>query len=183
MTERLTVEETLGRIAALAEELADDPRVGELLDWVDAFHREGLGRVVEMARDWRGDIFVEALAADEVAGHLLAAYGFAPGDQAVAPGGGAVQTALAEVRPYLRSHGGDLEVVSVQDGIVMLERHGSCDGCTDIAVTIADRLDPALRRHWDDYRRVELVPSSAAPHPAPVAGQISTGLQIGRRPA
>ncbi len=181
MTERLELGEVLERIAALAEELVENPRVGELLDWVDAFHREGLGRFVELAREWRGEIFIEALAADAVAGELLGAYGLMPGD-AVA-GAGFVQSALSEVRPYLRSHGGDLEVVSVRDGIVTLERHGTCDGCTGIDATISDRVDEALRRTWDDYRRVELVLSTAALHPPPAAGQIATGLKIGRRPS
>ena len=179
MTERLELGEVLERIALLAEELAEDTRVGELLDWVDAFHREGLGRVVELAREWRGEIFIEALAADAVAGELLGAYGLRPDDASAA--GVIVQAALAEVRPYLRSHGGDLEVVGVLDGIVTLERHGTCDGCTGIEATISERVDEALRRLWDDYRRVELVASTAAPHPPPLAGQITTGLKIGRR--
>ncbi len=79
------VGEVLERIASLAEELIGHPDVGpevaELLDWVDAFHREGIGRLVEMIRAWRGEIFLEAVAADDVAGLLLSAYGL-PGDDA-----------------------------------------------------------------------------------------------------
>ncbi len=79
--EVLSYPEALARIAELAEQLAAhaDPvvaaAVGELLDWVDAFHRDGLGRLVSMIRTWRGEIFLEAVAADEVAGLLLEAYG------------------------------------------------------------------------------------------------------------
>ncbi|MHB1712641.1 MAG: hypothetical protein ACYCV7_14795 [Acidimicrobiales bacterium] len=74
----------VARIIELAEELTDhrDPDVArhaeELLDWVDVLHREGLQRLVEMARQWRGEIFLEAAAADPVAGALLAAYGLNP---------------------------------------------------------------------------------------------------------
>lgn len=179
MTERLELGQVLERIAALADELADDPRVAELLDWIDAFHREGIGRLVELAREWRGEIFIEALAADAIAGELLGAYGLTPSDASAAAA--SVQAAFSEVRPYLRSHGGDLEVISVQDGVVTLERHGTCDGCTGIGATIADRVDEALRRLWDDYRRVELVPSTVPAHPPPAAGQIVTGLKISPR--
>ncbi|MDQ3352596.1 MAG: hypothetical protein M3501_11620, partial [Actinomycetota bacterium] len=66
--EQLPVDDVLARVAALAEELAAHPEVGpqvlELLDWVDAFHRDGLGRLVEMIRAWRGEIFLEAVADD-----------------------------------------------------------------------------------------------------------------------
>lgn len=179
MAERLALEDVLERIAALAEELVGDERVGELLDWIDAFHREGLGRVVELARQWRGEIFIEALVADETAGVLLGAYGLGPGDDGIA--GAVVQAAIADVRPYLHSHSGDLEVVEVVDGVVTLRRHGSCDGCTGIDETITDRVDEALRRHWNDFRRVELVPSDTAAHPPPVPAQVTTGLRIARR--
>ena len=181
MAEQLAHREILDRIAALADELDGDQRVGELLDWIDAFHREGLGRVIEMARQWRGEIFIEALVADDVAGEFLGAYGLGVNDDGIAAA--TVQAALAEVRPYLHSHGGDLEVIEVLDGVVTLRRHGSCDGCTAVAATLAERVDDALRRHWNDFRRVELVPSDAQSHPPPPSGQVTTGLQIARRSA
>jgi hypothetical protein len=69
------------RIAELAERLMTNPdervgeRVAELLDWVDVFHREGLTRLVAMVEAWRGEIFLESAAEDEIAGTLLDAYG------------------------------------------------------------------------------------------------------------
>ena len=180
LAEQLDGRQILERIAALAEELDGDPRASELLDWIDAFHRQGIGRLVELARQWRGEIFIETLVADPVAGELLAAYGLGPDHDGAAAA--AVQAGLSEVRQYLRSHGGDLEVASVQDGVVTLTRHGECDGCTAIDVTLAERVDPALRRAWDDYCRIELVPTTAPAHPPPTTGQVAVGLQIGRRP-
>ncbi len=49
--------------------------MNELLEWVDAFHRDGLSRLVEMIRQWRGEIFLESVGEDPVTGTLLAAYG------------------------------------------------------------------------------------------------------------
>ena len=121
--ERLEFEQILPRIADLAETLAEheDKAVAdtalELLDWIDVFHANGLGRIVEMLREWRGEILLEAVAADPVAGALLLAYGL--GDDADLDAARvAVQAALAEVRPYLHSHGGDMEVVHLEDGVV-----------------------------------------------------------------
>jgi len=184
--ERLEFDQILPRIADLAESLAehDDEAVAstalELLDWIDVFHANGVGRMVEMLREWRGEILLEAVAADPVAGALLRAYGL--GDDADLDSARvSVQAALAEVRPYLHSHGGDMEVVHLEDGVVRLKLHGSCDGCTASDATIIEQVETALREHWVDFRRVEVEEMTAAAHPPPVAGTVTTGLQISTR--
>ena len=121
--ERLEFDQILPRIADLAETLAehDDKDVAEtaveLLDWIDVFHANGVGRMVEMIREWRGEILLEAVASDHVAGALLNAYGL--GDRTDLDAARvSVQAALADVRPYLHSHGGDMEVMRIEDGVV-----------------------------------------------------------------
>ncbi len=55
------------RVGELFDELMTHPdagvrdRVEEMMDLFDAFHREGLGRLVEMIRAWRGEIFLESV--------------------------------------------------------------------------------------------------------------------------
>ena len=184
--ERLEFDQVLPRIADLAERLAehDDNDVAEtateMLDWIDVFHANGLGRMVEMLRDWRGEILLEAVAADPVAGALLRAYGLGD-DTDMEAARVSVQAALAQVRPYLHSHGGDMEVVHIADGVVRLKLHGSCDGCTASDATIIEQVETALQEHWVDYRRVEVEEMTAEPHPPPVAGTVTTGLQITSR--
>ena len=187
VTDRLAFDEILPRIAELAEILStyNDPVVvataGELLDWIDAFHSQGVGTLVELARQWRGEIFLDNVAQHPVAGLLLAAYGLGPQvDENVAQR--AVQVALTEVRPYLHSHGGDMEVVSIVDGVVVLRLHGMCDGCSAASRTMTDRVEAALREHWVDFRRLETEASDAPSHPPPDGAQTTFGLQIGRRP-
>ena len=181
--ERLEFEQVLPRIAELAEKLTshDDANVvdmaGELLDWIDVFHANGVGRMVEMVRDWRGDILLESFAADPVVGTLLDAYGLGAAID-IEAARVAVQAALAEVRPYLHSHGGDMEVVHLEDGVVRLKLHGSCDGCTAADATIIERVETALQEHWGDFRRIEVEEMTAEAHPPPAAGSVATGLQI-----
>lgn len=181
--ERLEFDEILPRIADLAEQLTEhgDSEVSdtvlELLDWIDVFHANGVGRIVEMIRDWRGEVLLESVGADPIAGALLRAYGL--GDDAdIDQARIAVQAALSEVRPYLHSHGGDMEVVTICDGVVRLKLHGSCDGCTASDATIIEQVESALRKHWVDYRRVEVEEMTADPHPPPVPGTVTTGLEI-----
>jgi len=181
--ERLEFDQLLPRIAELAESLTanDDATVAdsaaELLDWIDVFHANGVGRMVEMVREWRGDILLESFAADPVVGTLLEAYGLG-GNADLEAARVAVQTALAEVRPYLHSHGGDMEVVHLEDGVVRLKMHGSCDGCTAADATIIERVETALQQHWGDFRRIEVEEMTAEPHPPPAPGTVTTGLQI-----
>ena len=180
--------EILDRVAQLAESLLEHPseavrdEATELLDWLDVYHREGLGRLVEMIRDWRGEVFLDQVAADPIVGELLATYGL--GVDADAATLRLIGIALDEVRPYVHSHGGELEVVSAVDGVVTLRMHGTCDGCTAADDTVAGRIEVALREHWVEFRRVVLTEATAPAHPPPTAGggSVASGLQISPRP-
>ena len=170
--EALAYGEVWERVADLADELLSHPdqevvtRVSELLDWVDAFHRDGLGQLVEMIWAWRGEIFLESVAADPVAGTLLAAYGLGEEPVTKAEAEDAVNAALAEVRPYAESHGGSIELESVADGVVKVRMLGSCDGCPSSSATLTYGVEEALRKHWADFRRLEIVDDTAAAAPA-----------------
>lgn len=180
----LAYAEILDRVASLTVDLLDHESAQvkaateELVDWLDAFHREGLGRLVEMVRQWRGELFLEQAALDPVVGELLATYGLGVDVDAAATHR-VVQLALDEVRPYVHSHGGDLEVLSVEDGVVKLRMHGTCDGCTAADDTVNRRIEVALREHWIAFRRVEVEASTAEPHPPPQDQHVVTGLKIG----
>lgn len=155
--------EAWARISELADELLAHPdkevvrQVEELLDWVDAFHRDGLGRLVEMVRSWRGELFLDSVANNEVTGTMLAAYGLGQGRELVAEASAAVDAALDDVRPLVESHGGALEVASVKDGVVALRMLGTCDGCPSSSATLTYGVEAALRQHWPHFRRLELL--------------------------
>lgn len=184
----LTYGEILDRVAALATQLMEHPEpevregLEELLDWLDVFHREGLGRFVEMVRQWRGELFLEQAALDPVIGELLDTYSLGV-DVDASTVDRVVQLALDDVRPYIHSHGGDVEVRSIVDGVVHLRMHGSCNGCTAADDTVTHLIEVALREQWIGFRRVEVEPATEAPHPPPTEGRITSGLVIGRKDA
>lgn len=101
--DELPFEEIPARIAQLAEELeaGRDPdvvaRLGELLDWIDAFHLTGLRELVAMIREWRGEIFLEHATTHPVVGLLLAGYGLGTSGAAPTPPGPGGPTAPSAV--------------------------------------------------------------------------------------
>lgn len=169
--ESIPYADVLARIGALAEALVghDDPavagEVAELLDWIDAFHRDGLGRLVEMIRAWRGEVFLDSVDQDEVVGLLLGAYGLGEAREVQADAAAAVGTALEQVRPLVESHGGAIEVESVRDGVVQVRMLGTCDGCPSSAATLVYGVEAALREHWIHFRRLEVVDPPATSDP------------------
>jgi Fe-S cluster biogenesis protein NfuA len=191
--DQLTYPEAWERIGELADDLLnhDDPevaqRVEELLDWVDWVHREGLGRLTEMIRQWRGELFLDSAGRDEVVGLLFTAYGLGEAPEEVrAQAAQAVETALQEIRPYAESHGGTIELENIVDGVVTVRMMGSCDGCPSSSATLSHGVEEALRKHWPDFRRLEVVDPAAGngseddahAHAHAAAPQPETLLQI-----
>ncbi|MGH9165410.1 MAG: NifU family protein [Acidimicrobiales bacterium] len=163
------------RIGQLAEELTAHPdpavagRVTELLDWVDAVHRDGLGRLLEMTRQWRGEIFLESVAKDEIVGTMLAAYGLGEiPDDLAAEDQKAIDEAMATILPLVESHGGSIELIGVSDGVVQVKMHGTCDGCASSSATLTYGLEAALREKWPNFRRLEEVDVAAEVNPETV---------------
>ena len=166
-TEQLAYTDIMPRVGELADELLNHPdpqvrdQITELLDWVDVFHREGLGRLVEMIRAWRGEIFLESVNRDEIAGPFLETYDLGESDDHDVEAEEAVSAALEEIRPYVESHGGTITVDSIVDGVVKVQMLGSCDGCPSSAATLTAGVEEALRRHWPNFRRLEVVDPNA----------------------
>lgn len=145
-------------------------QVFELLDGIDALHRLAITRLAAtLGQD------VERLrSGDPAVEWLFQAYGVGANDPALA-----VQ-ALEPMRPYLREHGGDVEVLGVQDGVVRVRMAGACSGCTAAAITLREGVEEALRSGLPGFVAIDVEPDNAATsHPPPGP----TLLQIQPRPA
>ena len=114
-----------------------DERALLLLQLVDAVHRPAIAKILE------GDL------TDPVAAALLQMYDLAPTDDDLL-----VEEALDEVRPYVHSHGGQVELLSVSDGVVELRMSGACSGCAASAMTLKRGIEGALREHYPGFREV-----------------------------
>ena len=78
--EQMSYLEIMPHVGELADELLNHPdedvrgQTEELLDWIDVFHREGLHRVVDLIRAWRGELFLEQVQKDDIVGPFLSVY-------------------------------------------------------------------------------------------------------------
>ncbi len=79
-----------------------------------------------------------------------------------------VHDALEEVRPYMESHGGNIELLGVEDGIARLRLVGSCDSCPSSAATMELAIEEALQQAAPDLAGLDVegvVASDAARRP------------------
>jgi Fe-S cluster biogenesis protein NfuA/nitrite reductase/ring-hydroxylating ferredoxin subunit len=124
----------------------------------------GLGRIVEIvdAAGPAGDAIASAMADDELVASVLLIHGLHPDDLATR-----VRKALTRVRPYLGSHGGDVEVVAVDEraGAVRLRMTGSCESCPSSIITVKLAVEGAIRDAAPEVTSIEVegVTAPAAP--------------------
>jgi Fe-S cluster biogenesis protein NfuA len=165
------------RIEALLGELRShaDPRVTqgveEAVGLVARIHGAGLARVLALAGD--DGAFLARLAADELVASLLVLHGLHPLDLPAR-----VEAALDGVRPYVHSHGGEVELVALDEatGTVHVRMLGSCDGCPSSSVTLERAVRQAIEEAAPEVSRVVL-DGAEEPVLAP-----ATPVALGRKP-
>lgn len=57
-----------------------------------------------------------------------------------------VAAVIDELRPALQSDGGDVELISVEDGVVTVELTGACIGCPMSTMTLKMGLEREIRK-------------------------------------
>jgi Fe-S cluster biogenesis protein NfuA len=67
-----------------------------------------------------------------------------------------------EINHWVAQHGGKVEVVDVQDGMVVLRMSGGCQGCGMARVTLSQGVEAALRRAIPGLRGVRDVTDHGA---------------------
>ncbi len=134
------------RIEQLLEDMraAADPRlygqVEEVLGLVSELYGGGLARIVEVLGE-NDPQLLSRVAHDELIASLLLVHGLHPDDLATR-----VARALEGVRPMLAGHGGDVELLDIDEaaGAVHLKLLGSCHGCPSSTVTLRLAVETAI---------------------------------------
>jgi Fe-S cluster biogenesis protein NfuA len=98
-----------------------------------------------------GLALIDSLTQDELVASLLLLYGLHPLDLEER-----VKQALVKVRPYLASHGGNVELLGIENGVVRLRLQGSCHGCPSSAVTLKQTIEEAIMEKAPDAAGIEV---------------------------
>ena len=159
--------EQVDALPAAPREVANE-LVRTLLD----LYGEGLGRIVSVLAEHDDGVLAAALGADEIVSHRLLLHGLHP-----VPLETRVLGALEEVRPYLASHGGDVELLGVADGVARLRLMGSCSGCPSSTVTLKLAVEDAIHKVAPDLERIE---AEGAAQAAPASGLIQLEISDAR---
>jgi Fe-S cluster biogenesis protein NfuA len=176
--------ERVQQLTQALEELEDGPgkRIAEdLVGAIVELYGDGLERIMSVLADSgvAGQEVHERLVDDGVVASLLLIHDLYPIDLETR-----VREALDSVRPYMESHGGDVELLGLEDGVARLRLAGSCDGCPASAATLELAIKDALDQAAPDLAGLEVDGVTATrngPAPTPTwmaldqAGDVAPG--------
>jgi Fe-S cluster biogenesis protein NfuA len=144
------------RIEQALEELSStaDPRIinltEEILRLVSELYGAGFARAVELIQQHEPGL-LSILVEDELVASLLLVQGLHPESL-----DNRVEGALVSVRPFLAQHGGDVELLGIDDelGAVKVRLLGSCDGCPSSASTLQGAVEVAIVEAAPEITRI-----------------------------
>jgi Fe-S cluster biogenesis protein NfuA/nitrite reductase/ring-hydroxylating ferredoxin subunit len=134
----------------------------ELASAVVQMYGAGLERIIASLLDAGadGERIAASLADDGLVATLLLIHDLHP-----VPLEQRVQDALDSVRPYMESHGGNVELLSLERGIARIHLRGSCSDCAVSSVTLELAIKQALEEAAPDLEGLEV--EGMAPQTSP----------------
>jgi Fe-S cluster biogenesis protein NfuA/nitrite reductase/ring-hydroxylating ferredoxin subunit len=176
------VDTLVGELERLPD-LASRALVEELLSTVLDLHGEALSRMLD-ALGPRGeraaDQLLERMAADDVIRGVLLLHGLHPLDLR-----SRVEGALESVRPYMRSHGGGVELLDVIGDTVRIRLEGHCKTCPSSTVTLKLAVEKAIYEAAPDIAAIEVVEPEGAQAlgPPQIAGLVTLPVVSASHPS
>lgn len=147
------------RIEILLQEVTElpDPRaratVEELVQALLDMYGEGLARILELTAqsEASGNELIKNFTKDELLSSLFLLHEIHPEDIETR-----VARALAEVRPYFKSHGGNVELVKIDKGVAYLRLEGSYHGYTSSTNTLKLAIEEAIYKAAPDLAELQV---------------------------
>ncbi len=175
----------VGQIESLIAELdaLPDPAARatamEAIQAILDLHGIALDRMLELIVEQAGEqgsTLLASFAGDDRVGNVLMLHGLHPVDITTR-----VVQALDSVRPYLASHGGNVELLGVEDGVVRLRLEGSCKGCPSSAQTLKTAIEEAIMAAAPDVLEIT-AEGVTPPPPRPGEGLVALPMMGAPRP-
>ncbi|HTU87597.1 MAG TPA: NifU family protein [Solirubrobacteraceae bacterium] len=135
----------------------------DLVSAVVQMYGSGLERIIDLllGAGGEGERIAASLADDPLVATLLLIHDLHP-----VPLEQRVQQALDSVRPYMESHGGNVELLSIEHGVARIHLRGSCSDCSASSVTLELAIKQALEEAAPDLEGLEV--EGVAPQSLPV---------------
>jgi len=139
----LQVEACLAELETLPDRASQSVAFTAIQSLIELYG-SGLARIMDLAPE-----IGPKLMQDELVAHLLLLHGLHPVDVF-----SRVQSGLDAVRPYLATHGGNVELLSVADGVASVRLQGTCHGCPSSTATLKQAIEEAIFKAAPDLDRV-----------------------------
>ncbi|OWK45308.1 NifU family protein [Fimbriiglobus ruber] len=168
-------------LIAEAERFADPAARAVTQDLIAALlelHAAGLSRALDVLKEAGppGRAAIDAYTNDGLVASLLLLHGLHPVDFETR-----VRRALESVRPALASHGGGVELLGTDDGVIRLRLQGNCNGCPSSGATLRGLVETALDDAAPDRAGLEVdAPDQPQAAPSrlfslPMVGEVVVG--------
>lgn len=153
------------RIQEIVEQIESMPNpvarelMQECIESVLNFYGEGIARMMELVKrsGIGGQKVYDDLIHDNIVRGLLLIHGLHPHELATR-----LREALDKVRPYMESHGGNVELLSLENDFARLRLQGSCKTCPSSAVTLELAVRHAIEEACPDLAGFEVEGAIAA---------------------
>ena len=155
------------RIEKLIQEVASFPDAHaraiteELIQTLLDMYGEGLAHILKLTaqNEASGQDLTELFAHDELIGSLLLLHGLHPIDIETR-----IAKALVGIRSYLESHGGDVELVKVENGIAYLRLESSGNGFSSSTFVLQQAIEDAIYKAVPDLDGIRVEGISDSQH-------------------
>ena len=148
------------RLQALLEQIQSQPNpatrvlLQDCLQSLLAFYGDGLSRILGHVQDIgaNGQHILNRLLQDQTVSSLLLIHGLHPVALEKR-----LRNALEKVRPYMQSHGGNIELLSLENEVARVRLEGTCKTCPSSAVTLELAVRRAVEEACPDLLGFEVV--------------------------
>jgi Fe-S cluster biogenesis protein NfuA/nitrite reductase/ring-hydroxylating ferredoxin subunit len=146
------IQELVEKIQAMPDP-ATRRMLQETLESVVSFYGHGLSRILETIQKAgaEGEKVKAALLRDGGVAGLLLIHGLHPVSLEAR-----LSEALDKVRPYMKSHGGDVELLSLENDFARLRLKGHCETCPSSTVTLELAVRHAIEEACPDLSGFEV---------------------------
>jgi Fe-S cluster biogenesis protein NfuA/nitrite reductase/ring-hydroxylating ferredoxin subunit len=144
------VQELLAQIEAHPDPIARE-LMQECLHSVLEIYGEGLERILSIIGNHSNFALRKELAEDSLVRGLLIIHDLHPLDLEAR-----LRGALDKVRPYMESHGGNVELDRLENGVAYLRLQGHCKSCPSSAATLDLAIRQAISEACPDLERLEV---------------------------